>query len=209
MDVHPTKNGINRYWSIPIWSIHFEMVCNEFSVIQVEIGHCAKPTGYIEKLSTAGVGADWESNSEYLHRSSIFVGFALAFKGWVPDLRVKMIWEWRPNTTEYNVQQLWIVSFRKSSGKSTMSYTSLQACVKLFHCSVPGCMSLSLRVFFASHLFGVNSWTSSRYHPVGGCSRFVQRYKDNCHEGSCTVWTIRIDRGALRWSQCGSLAAPR
>ena len=132
------------------------MVCNEFSVIQVEIGHCAKPTGYIEKLSTAGVGADWESNSEYLHRSSIFVGFALAFKGWVPDLRVKMIWEWRPNTTEYNVQQLWIVSFRKSSGKSTMSYTSLQACVKLFHCSVPGCMSLSLRVFFASHLL---EWT--------------------------------------------------
>ena len=31
MDVHPTKNGINRYWSIPIWST----VCRPLPILEL------------------------------------------------------------------------------------------------------------------------------------------------------------------------------
>lgn len=126
------------------------MVCNEFSVTNPSrMPHCAKPRGYIEKLSTAGVGAEWESNSE---NSTPIIDFRWFWRLRLKDECQTCEWKWsgncdqiQLNTTEYSVQQLWIVSFRKSSGKSTMSYTSLTS-------HVSNCPW----VFFASHLL---EWT--------------------------------------------------
>ena len=122
----------------------------------------------------------------------IFVGFALAFKGWVPDLRVKMIREWRPNTRWYNLIQRTTTVDRKFLEVQCEIWYVLQEYVKVFQFSVPGCMPVSLCIhIFVSHIF----WTEQLniQHP-GGCSRFVQRQLP-LHQLYSVHWPLGLTEG--------------